>query len=321
MGKFTVIPSSTFDALQIDAGVLLKNFDPANPVRPADEDIICATTGGVNPSCVATYSDYGEDVDNVPNNMMELKHLDGWECKISTTGLGTSPELIKLALGAADIPGSNKAQIIPRRTLKQSDFSSIWWVGDKANGGCVAIQLLNALSSTGFTLQTTKNGKGTVSLEITGHVSIHDQETVPMVFYSIDADFSDVTVAPERGFVSVYGTLVSDIQSNVEVDGSKIKGTLKFIEGGLAESGYLAGDGNFLALRFSNLDEDATSVKVGLDPSQGSGLVEIIGDPDMNGVFKITNKDTQVFKVVSSDNKGNELVQTYDLSELVCETE
>ena len=117
MGKFTVIPSSTFDALQIDAGVLLKNFDPANPVRPADEDIICATTGGVNPSCVATYSDYGEDVDNVPNNMMELKHLDGWDCKISTTGLGTSPELIKLALGAADIPGSNTSQIIPRRRL------------------------------------------------------------------------------------------------------------------------------------------------------------------------------------------------------------
>lgn len=321
MGKFTVIPSSTFDALQIDAGVLLKNFDPANPVRPADEDIICATTGGVNPSCVATYSDYGEDVDNVPNNMMELKHLDGWDCKISTTGLGTSPELIKLALGAADIPGSNTSQIIPRRTLKQSDFSSIWWVGDKANGGCVAIQLMNALSTTGFSLQTTKNGKGQVSLEITGHVSIHDQETVPMVFYSIDADFTDVTVSPERGFVSVFGKLVSELQSDVEVDGSKIKGTLKFIEGGLAESGYLAGDGNFLTLRFSNIDEDATSVKVGLDPSVSSGLVELIGDPDMNGVFKISDKDSQVFKVVTSDNKGNELVQTYDLSELVCETE
>ena len=180
---------------------------------------------------------------------------------------------------------------------------------------------MNALSTTGFSLQTTKNGKGQVSLEITGHVSIHDQETVPMVFYSIDADFTDVTVSPERGFVSVFGKLVSELQSDVEVDGSKIKGTLKFIEGGLAESGYLAGDGNFLTLRFSNIDEDATSVKVGLDPSVSSGLVELIGDPDMNGVFKISDKDSQVFKVVTSDNKGNELVQTYDLSELVCETE
>lgn len=63
MGRFTVIPEDTFNSLQLDAGVLLKTFNPANPVAPADEDIICATTGGVNPSCVPTFSDLGEDVD------------------------------------------------------------------------------------------------------------------------------------------------------------------------------------------------------------------------------------------------------------------
>lgn len=186
MGMFTVIPTNAFDALQMDAGVLLKTFNPANPAAPADADIICATTGGINPSCVATYSDFGEDVDNVPNNMKEFKHLDGWDCKISTTGLGTSPELIKLALGAADIDGTNTSMIVPRRDLAQTDFSDIWWVGDKANGGCVAIQLKNALSTGGFSLQTTKNGKGQVSIELTGHVSINAQSEVPMVFYSID---------------------------------------------------------------------------------------------------------------------------------------
>ena len=130
--------------------------------------------------------DFGEDVDNVPNNMKEFKHLDGWECKISTTGLGTSPELIKLALGAADIDGTNTSMIVPRRDLAQTDFSDIWWVGDRADGGCVAIQLKNALSTGGFSLQTTKNGKGQVSIELTGHVSIAAQSVVPMVFYSID---------------------------------------------------------------------------------------------------------------------------------------
>lgn len=186
MGMFTVIPTNAFDALQMDAGVLLKTFDPTDPDVPADEDIICATTGGINPSCVATYSDFGEDVDNVPNNMMEFKHLDGWECRISTTGLGTSPELIKLALGAADIDGTTK--IVPRRDLKQTDFSDLWWVGDKANGGFVAIQLKNALSTGGFSLQTSKNGKGQVSIELTGHVSIEAQSEVPMVFYSADPE-------------------------------------------------------------------------------------------------------------------------------------
>lgn len=185
MGRFTKIPESTFNNLQTDAGVLLKTFDPANPTEPDDEDIITATTGGINAVCQPTYSDYGEDVDNVPNNMKELKHLDGWNCTLSTTALGTSPELIKLQLGAADVNGTTK--IVPRADLKQSDFKdAIWWVGDKADGGLLAIKLMNVLSTGGFSLQTTKNGKGQLTLELTGHVSINDQSTVPMEFYSME---------------------------------------------------------------------------------------------------------------------------------------
>lgn len=186
MGMFTVIPQDTFNDLQVDAGVLLRDFNPSSPAEPDDEDIICATTGGINVTCVPTYSDYGEDIDNVPNNMMELKHLDGWECRFSTTALGTSPEMIRLALGAADITAAS-GKITPRRDLEQTDFEdSIWWVGDKADGGMVAVELKNALSTGGFSLQTTKNGKGQISLELTGHVSINDQDTMPMVFYSTE---------------------------------------------------------------------------------------------------------------------------------------
>nr|DAL72298.1 MAG TPA: major tail protein [Caudoviricetes sp.]DAM31983.1 MAG TPA: major tail protein [Caudoviricetes sp.] len=182
MGLFTVIPQDTFDGLQLDAGVLLKKFDPAKVAAPADEDIICATTGGINISCVPTYSDLGEDVDNCPVNTKELKHLDGWECKMSFTALGTSPENIKLALGAATV---STTKVTPNRDLKQADFSDIWWAGDRADGGVVAACLKNALSTGGFTLQTTKNGKGQVSVELTGHVSIEAQDTMPMEFYSI----------------------------------------------------------------------------------------------------------------------------------------
>lgn len=184
MGKFTVIPKNTFDGLQMDAGVLLKNFDPATGAAPEDKDIICATTGGINTTCVPTYSDLGEDVDNCPTNMKELKHLDGWECKMAFTSLGVSPELIRMTLGAADINTTSGA-ITPRRNLDQNDFTDLWWVGDLANGGFVAIQLKNALSTAGFSLQTTKAGKGQVSVELTGHVSINDQDTMPMVFYSV----------------------------------------------------------------------------------------------------------------------------------------
>lgn len=184
-GKFTKIPENTFNELQMDAGILLKHFDPANPTIQ-DSDIVCATTGGVNPSCVAKYSDFFEDVDNAPTNVKEGKHLDGWEVKLSTTGLGTSPELIRDALGAADIVDGTK--VVPRMTLKDEDFKDLWWVGDKANGGFVACRVINALSTGGFSLKTTKNGKGTVPLEYTGHPSLKNQEQVPIEFYSIDPE-------------------------------------------------------------------------------------------------------------------------------------
>lgn len=186
MGMFTAISQDAFDELQMDAGMLLKTFNPAQPAAPADADIITATTGGITVECVPTYSDFGEDIDNVPNNMKELKHLDGWECKISTTALGTTPEAIKLSLGAADIDGTNTSKIVPRRDLEQTDFSDIWWVGDKMDGGFVAVKLMNALSTGGFSLKTTKNGKGNLTLELTGHVSINAQSTMPMEFYSTE---------------------------------------------------------------------------------------------------------------------------------------
>lgn len=117
----------------------------------------------------------------------------------------------------------------------------------------------------------------------------------------------------------MFGYHVSDLQNNdVTVTDGKITGTLKYIdEGSLADTW---GAGNFVALKFTDLDADAVSVKVGLDPSQGSGLVEIIDDPDKNGAFKVTNKNTQKFKVVQETEDGRTLTQTFDLSELVLET-
>lgn len=320
MARYTVIPESAFDGLQVDAGVLLKNFDIEAATNGhlgfTDADIICATTGGINPTCVPTYSDYAEDVDNAPTNLKEFKHLDGWDCKIATTSLGNSPELIRLSLGAADIDISNSGKIVPRRNLSQDDFTDIWWVGDRADGGFIAIQLLNALSSGGFSLQTTKNGKGQVSLEITGHVSISAQNVVPMVFYSIDPyELQHVTVAPELQSKSVFDVPVSDLQNaDVAVNGNEISGTLAFMNADNAIT-QVWGYGNFLVLKFSNLDPTATSVKVGLEPSQGSGLAEIINDPDKNCVAKITDKNRQKFVVVSSDGT-TETKQTFSLKNL-----
>lgn len=237
MGRATVIPQNTFEALQIEAGVLLNRFDPANPVI-ADEAIICATTGGITVSCKPTYSDMGADVDNVAPDMKELKHLDSWECLMSTTGLGTSPNLIKMSLGAADIDSQDASKIIPRRDLAQTDFASIWWVGDRADGGLVACQLLNALSTDGFSLKTSKNGKGNVALSIKGHVSIDAQDVVPMIFYSIDPDEAEVLTIKlnKSGIMIADGdteTLTAKTDVGASVTWASTDGTVATVDNGV----------------------------------------------------------------------------------------
>lgn len=184
MGRFSKVAQSTFDEFQVDAGVLLNNFNPESP-ELIDENIICATTGGINPTCVPTYSDYAEDIDNAPNGMKEFMRLDGWETTLGFTALNTTPAVIRMALGAADVDAST-GKITPRRNLKDTDFADVWWVGDRSDGGLVAIRLINALSTSGFSLQTTKNGKGQIAVTLAGHVSINEQDKVPMEFYVQD---------------------------------------------------------------------------------------------------------------------------------------
>ena len=181
MGRFSVVQQSVFDEFQVDAGVLLKTFDPTNPELD-EENIICATTGGISPTCTPSFSDWGEDVDNCPNGMMELMHLDSYECTLGFTALNTTPEIIRMALGAADIEVES-GKITPRRHLEDTDFADVWWVGDRSDGGLVAIRLINAMCKSGFSLQTTKNGKGQISVTLSGHVSINNQDVVPMEFY------------------------------------------------------------------------------------------------------------------------------------------
>ena len=192
MGAFTTISGQAFRAMQFSAGVLLRDFDPANPPAAlTDSMILCATSGGVSAQCTPTYEDLGEDVDNCPKNTMELKKLIGWDCKLSFTALETTLEVLALALGAADSTTAT-GRVKPRSTLSTADFGTVWWVGDRFDGGFAAIRLDNALGG-GFELQTTDKGKGQISVELTGHGSMSDPEAVPMAFYSLEGPSVDLS--------------------------------------------------------------------------------------------------------------------------------
>jgi hypothetical protein len=201
--RFTQVKLDAFKEIQVEAGVITKKFNPANPILDR-ADIVCVTTGGITINAKPTFTDYFEDVDNVPNNTKEGKQVDDWECTLSTTALDTSAEGIKLSLGVADIDPNDQTRITPRRDIKLSDFSdSLWWVGDRADGGFVACQVLNVLSTDGFSLKTTKKGKGQTGLTLMGHYSIDAVDTVPMNFYVVEGDDDSTSLVLDKGSLTV----------------------------------------------------------------------------------------------------------------------
>ena len=181
--KFTKISAKAFESMQINAGVVLNKFDPSGTTEIQDADIICATSGGVTAECKPNITDLGDDVDNCQKNTAELMQIEDYDCTLAFTALNATTDVIKLALGAADV--SDK-KVTPRMTLNPTastgDFKDIWWVGDTIDGGFVAVKLMNALSTGGLSLKTTDKGKGNLSVTLTGCPRL-GSDTVPMEWY------------------------------------------------------------------------------------------------------------------------------------------
>lgn len=186
--KFTKVPTTTFQQIQLNAGILLKDFTVQSGTFQ-NSDIIGATTGGISFSAVPNFIDFGEDIDNVPKNTKELKKIDDYTVTMSGTFVTMTADAAALMVGAADVASG---KVSPRSIIEQTDFDDIWFVGDYSDvnadsgtgqsattAGFIAIKLIDALSTGGFVVQTGDKVKGQFSFEFTGHYSIADEELTP----------------------------------------------------------------------------------------------------------------------------------------------
>ena len=184
--KYTRIPEDTFKQIQMNAGVIVENFNPATGEASG---LVGATTGGIQFSAAPTYTDFGDDIDNCPKNMKELKKLESYEITMSGTFVTVTAASAKMLAGAADVDSNNAAHIVPRNDLSQSDFKTLWWVGDYsdknsgATAGFCAIKMENVLSTGGFQIQSTDKAKGQFAFTFTAHYSMDNQDKVPFEIY------------------------------------------------------------------------------------------------------------------------------------------
>ena len=188
--KFTQVPTDTFENLVLNAGILVDEFTPSSGVIG---NLLGATTGGIEFSTNPTYTDFGEDIDNVPANTKQLKRLQSFDPTMSGTFLTVDTATVKSLIGAADIGTSDTTKVVPRDQLLQADFDDVWWVGDYSDknvdaesthtAGYIAIHLMNALNTAGFKITSSKDNKAQMAFEYHGHYDISNISTLPFEIY------------------------------------------------------------------------------------------------------------------------------------------
>ena len=186
MWKAKKVSATSANNMQVDAGILLSNFDVTNPVEPADADIITATTGDFAITSTPDTSDFFDDVNNVPKNSREGKRITGWNCGLTITGLEITEDTLALALGASKATADTLG-VTPRDQYELTDFKTIYWIGDMVdNDKLLVVKMSNTVSTGGLSFTATNNGKGKLALTLTAHSTLADETFVPMEFYVLD---------------------------------------------------------------------------------------------------------------------------------------
>lgn len=178
----TGLRASTFENLQLNAGMFLANFDYSTATdaatlgallkteraKTSGSALIGATRGGG--TFVCTPNTRSIEADGKREEWKGSSVNDGWTIKLTTTLLEINATNLKRSFGTADVTDVEKKHTIKIRTdIKDADYiDSLVWVGDTSKG-YVLIAIKNALNTAGATLTWTDKGEGTIPVEFTAH--------------------------------------------------------------------------------------------------------------------------------------------------------
>lgn len=178
----TGLRASTFENLQLNAGMFLANFDYSTATdaatlgallktereKTSGSALIGATRGGG--TFVCTPNTRSIEADGKREEWKGSSVNDGWTIKLTTTLLEINATNLKRSFGTADLTDTEKKHTIKIRTdIEDADYiDSLVWVGDTSKG-YVLIAIKNALNKAGATLTWTDKGEGTIPVEFTAH--------------------------------------------------------------------------------------------------------------------------------------------------------
>lgn len=205
--KWNVIDEDAFKKMHYDSGVLVKNFNPEDididTFDPSTLEALCTTSGNIGVQINTETIDLGEDVNGLHGQFSELMVITRRTYQLTFTSLDLDLEGLKIALGAADIEGNC---VKPRGFLKNSDIiKNIALIMFRFDGSITVAALDYGLSTGGVNLTTSKEGKVTNQMTLTGLQSLKNQTEPAMRFYLFQSN--SITLDKHEAEMTVGGTL------------------------------------------------------------------------------------------------------------------
>lgn len=191
-GKFTRYPANFWQKIQMNAGIVVRGFDPETRTYSA---ILGATGDGTTFNPNPVYEDFGADIDNVPPNTWQLKRLKHYDPALEGTFRTMDP-----ALGAALCPGTADGGVIaPASDLTDAMFQDVTLLADYSHinaddagagrvAGYMAVTIKKALNTFGFQWKTNREGKGEFAFSFHGHYDLASPDEAPFEIYIMEPE-------------------------------------------------------------------------------------------------------------------------------------
>lgn len=181
---FSGLTADTAKHLQLDAGMLIKNYDKSKDYEGNKANIVGATAGGGSFSAVPTIRQV--EVDGKKGSVKGFQVIDEWVVTLTENVKEITANTLKMSLAAADVtsaeaPAGGYTSIKGRSDIQDADYlENVAWVG-KLSGAeqPVIIILYNALATNGLALTFADKAEAVIPMTLTGHYDLSDLETPP----------------------------------------------------------------------------------------------------------------------------------------------
>ena len=177
------VKTTTIDNLEFEAGLILKHKFTAESQFNKDNDVLCATTGGIKVNI--SQNEQVISFDGVLDNTAGIKRVIGWTGSVQFSTKEVDAEMVKLALGYAT--NTSGKITLNQGVIPVSEYNDLYILGKLGDGSWRQICLSKAMNVNG--LSETRNNKGEteIAFDLQANYGIDTQDTPPIEIEYITA--------------------------------------------------------------------------------------------------------------------------------------